>query len=71
MEIASVNVFSDQRVQQLAEELFRQKRERRREMALLPAETKFEILLKLQQIAYEAAISNGRTPREPWKIAAS
>jgi hypothetical protein len=60
--------MNNQRVLELAEELFRQKRERRREMAALPVETTFEILLKLQQLAYDVAKGAGRTPREPWKI---
>ena len=59
---------NNQQLRELAEELFRQKRERRRMVAALPVEEKFEILLKLQQLAFEVAVSAGRPPRPPWKI---
>jgi hypothetical protein len=55
--------------QQIAAELFEQKRSRRKEVAALPVERKFEILLQLQRLAYDVAKSTGRPAREPWKVA--
>lgn len=51
----------------LAEELFREKRQRRRELAALSVEEKFKILLQLQRFACDVAKASGRQPRQPWQ----
>ncbi len=43
-------------------------RARRRRMAMLPVEEKFQILLRMQKIAAEAAHSTGRPVRQPWNV---
>ena len=53
----------------LAQRLFAAKRQRRRDLAALPVEEKFEILLRLQRIAYDAAIATERPSRTPWQLA--
>ena len=52
----------------LAEELFHQKRMRRRALAALTVEEKFQILLRLQRLSCEVALAAGRKPRAPWRI---
>lgn len=48
------------------QEQFRQKAERRRELARLPVEEKLKRLIKLQAIAYNVGRQAGRQPRHPW-----
>lgn len=53
----------------IMEDIFKAKAEFRKERAKLPFEEKIKILVKLQQIAYEAALASGkREARTPWKI---
>ena len=56
-----------EQLNQLTRELFAEKRERRRELAALPVEQKFEILLQLQQLARDVAVAAGRPAPAPWK----
>ena len=51
---------------QLAQELFAAKQQRRRKLAALPVEEKFEILLRLQRIAFDTANAMHRPARTPW-----
>ena len=57
-----------EQLDQLARDLFARKRERRRELAALPVEQKFEILLRLQRLASDVARAAGRPASEPWKV---
>lgn len=52
----------------LAQAVFTGKRERRRQLAALPVEQKFTILLHLQQLASEVAKAAGRPAKKPWSI---
>ncbi len=53
----------------MMEDIFKAKAEFRKERAKLPFEEKIKILVKLQQIAYEAALASGkREARTPWKL---
>lgn len=56
------------RLQELAEASFRQKGERRRELAALSIEEKVEILLHLQQMTAEIAWETRRVKLEPWNL---
>lgn len=56
-----------EQLNQLTGELFARKSERRRELAALPVEQKFEILLRLQQLASDVALAAGRPAPSPWK----
>jgi len=58
----------NQRLQELAEASFRQKQERRRELAALPIEEKVEILLRLQQMVADLAWETQGVKLEPWKL---
>ena len=58
----------NRRLQELAEASFRQKKERRRELAALPIEEKVEILLQLQQMVAEVAWETRGAKLEPWKL---
>jgi hypothetical protein len=58
---------SDQ-LEQLAQAVFARKRERRQQLAALPVEEKFEILLHLQQLASDVAKAAGRPAKQPWVI---
>ena len=53
----------------LVQRLFAAKEQRRRDLAALPVEAKFDILLRLQRIGYEAALATHRPARPPWKFA--
>jgi hypothetical protein len=55
-------------MEKLAQEIFDGKRRRRRQLAQLPVEEKFEILLQLQRLATDVAIAAGRKPRKPWPV---
>ncbi len=48
--------------------MFRAKAERRRQLAELPFDEKVEIVVKLQQIAYELTAASGRPARKPWAV---
>lgn len=50
------------------EAVFRAKAERRRQLAELPFDEKIEIVVKLQQIAYELTTASGRPARKPWGV---
>jgi len=51
------------------EDIFKAKSELHKKQANLPIEEKIKILVRLQRIAYEAAVSKGRTPlKRPWAI---
>jgi hypothetical protein len=51
------------------EDIFKTKSELRKKQANLPIEEKIKILVRLQRIAYEAALSRGITPlKRPWAI---
>jgi hypothetical protein len=51
------------------EEIFKAKEELRKKQAKLPFEEKIKIMVRLQHIAYNAAISMGRTPtKKPWPM---
>jgi len=51
------------------EEIFKAKEELRKKQAQLPIEEKIKIMVRLQHIAYNAAISMGRTPtKKPWPM---
>ena len=56
------------RLEELAEASFRQKRERRRELAALPIEEKVQILLQLQRMTAEIAWETRGVKLEPWKL---
>ena len=56
----------NEQLDHLARDLFARKRARRRELAALPVEEKFAILLRLQQLASEVAQAAGRSARTPW-----
>jgi hypothetical protein len=56
------------RLKELAEASFRQKRERRRELAALPIEEKVEILIMLQRMVAEIAWETRQQKLEPWKL---
>ena len=49
-------------------EIFSQKASRRKRIASLPIEEKIEILVKLQQMAFEVAKAQGRESKRPWNI---
>jgi len=51
-------------------EQFRQKAERRRDLAKLPIEEKLKKLVKLQAIAFTIGRQAGREPRKPWGMRA-
>jgi len=57
-----------EQLEALAQKLFEAKRERRRELAALPIEEKFEILLRLQELSYEIGLAAGRNPPKPWRL---
>jgi hypothetical protein len=51
------------------EDIFKAKKEFRKERAKLPFEEKIKIVVRLQQIAAEAAAcANKKESRKPWKI---
>ena len=51
------------------EDIFNAKSELRKKQANLPVEEKIKILVRLQRIAYQAAVSRGITPlKKPWAI---
>lgn len=51
------------------EEIFKAKEELRKKQAQLPIEEKIKNMVRLQHIAYNAAISMGRTPtKKPWPM---
>jgi hypothetical protein len=52
---------------ELAEASFRQKRERRHELAVLPIEEKVEILIKLQRMVADIAWETRQKKLEPWQ----
>lgn len=56
------------RLKELAEASFRQKAERRRELAALPIEEKVEILIMLQRMVAEIAWETRGVKLEPWKL---
>ena len=56
------------RLQELAEASFRQKQERRRELAALPIEEKVEILVRLRQMVADIAWETRGAKLEPWKL---
>ena len=58
----------NQRLQELADASFRQKEERRRELAALPIEEKVEILVRLQQMVADVVWETQGTKLEPWKL---
>src|SRR5437016_3554819 len=58
-------LFMNQRLQELAEASFRQKQERRRELAALPIEEKVEIRLRLQQMVADLAWETQGVKLEP------
>ncbi len=60
--------MSDTRKLKSQEELFQAKAERRRDLAALPVEEKFEMLIKLQQMASAVAKQAGREYKKPWDV---
>jgi hypothetical protein len=52
----------------LAEAVFAKKREARRLAADMSIEDKFEILLRLQRLAYEIGMSQRGHARKPWDL---
>lgn len=51
------------------DEIFKAKAEFRAKQIKLPIEEKIKIMVRLQHIAYNAAISMGRTPtKKPWPM---
>lgn len=59
----------DSRYRKRLEEIFQAKEEFRKERAKLPIEEKIKILVRLQEIANEAAKTTGRRePRPIWPI---
>lgn len=58
----------NERLQELAEASFRQKKERRRELAALPIEEKVQILVRLQQMVADIARETRGVKLEPWKL---
>ena len=65
---SSSSASTDEQCRALAERIFRAKEERRRELARLPFEEKFRILLELQRIAYEFRTAAGLPARKPRDI---
>jgi len=57
-----------EQLEQAAQAVFARKRERRQQLAALPVEEKFEILLHLQQLASEVAQAAGRPAQKPWVL---
>ena len=49
-------------------EAVRAKKERRHRLADLPFDEKVEIVVKLQQMAFEIATAAGRPARKPWNV---
>ncbi|HWN93766.1 MAG TPA: hypothetical protein VNT99_01925 [Methylomirabilota bacterium] len=56
------------RLRELAEEAFRQKEKRRKELAALPIEEKVRILVKLQQRCNEVRRATGRPELFAWQL---
>ncbi|HEY0548261.1 MAG TPA: hypothetical protein VGF13_01595 [Verrucomicrobiae bacterium] len=56
------------RLRELAEEAFRQKAKRRKELAALPIEEKVRILVKLQQRCNEVRRATGRPEMFVWQL---
>ncbi len=52
------------------EELFRQKRSRRQDLAKLSIEEKIKVLIKLQHLASSIGRQTGRKHRKPWDVQA-
>ena len=52
----------------LTRRLLQAKERRRRELAGLPIEEKFRILVKMQKLASETRQALGRSSRSPWRI---
>ena len=57
-----------QLIQKAAEELFRAKQKRRRELAKLPFERKIGILIDLQKMADGLRAAKGGNQLRPWDI---
>jgi len=55
-------------IQKAAEELFRAKQRRRRELAKLPFERKIRILVDLQKMASDLRPAKGGNQPRPWDI---
>ena len=53
---------------EVAQELFRQKQERRRRLAALSFEEKIAVLVRLQQLCSEIAREARGQLRQPWKL---
>jgi len=58
----------DDRLEQLAREVFARSRERRRQLAALSFEEKVEILVRLQELAREVREAAGRAAPPTWPI---
>jgi len=56
------------RLRELAEEAFRQKAQRRKELAALPIEEKVRILVELQKRANEVRRATGRPEMYVWQL---
>jgi hypothetical protein len=53
---------------ELAEQLFREKRERRKRLAALPIEEKIRILVQMQKLSNDIREKTGRKPLPVWVI---
>ena len=56
----------NEQIRSIAEQQFAAKQERRAKLALEPVEKKYEMLVKLQEIASQLAKQKGRTARKPF-----
>lgn len=50
------------------DQIFRDKSARRREIAKLPVEEKYRMLIKLQHMVVAVDVKAGRKPRRPWDV---
>ena len=50
------------------DQIFQEKLSRRREIAKLPVEEKYRMLIKLQHIVATVDLKAGRKPRRPWDV---
>lgn len=62
---------SADQLERLAQDVFARKRTHRQQLAVLPVEQKFEILLRLQRLASDVAVASGRSAKKPWVIGRS
>lgn len=55
-------------VRQLAADIFRRKRERRRQLAKLSFEEKIDLLIRMQNLAWQISQQMHRPGKKPWRF---